>query len=67
MVDVDEQDSPQVVASFLPSVAYDRKWGLAIFWGPGGFTQTHMPEIQAEAIAAVYQIPFEVERYGTTQ
>jgi hypothetical protein len=44
-------------------VTYNRRLRLATFSGEGGrpFTQIQMQEIEAEAIATVFAVPFEIE------
>lgn len=39
-------------------ITWDPHNGLAMFDGPGGFTQCHMNKRQAQAIAVALQIPY---------
>lgn len=47
-------------------VLYDPQHGLAMFEGPGGFTQARMDIGGAEAIARAFGIEFKMCRPGTT-
>jgi len=44
----------------MQQIEYDDKYRIAMFTGPGGFTQATMNKRQAEAIAKAFQIKFTV-------